>query len=89
MNLREALINQNPSLELLRAAQAEIARLDAEVAQARRLHYEAQAMLARILTIVQAARATEEVRRDARDGTDYSILFDRVEDIHLIIQGGK
>lgn len=33
MNLREALIAQAPSLELQRAAQAEIARLDHEVHQ--------------------------------------------------------
>lgn len=31
MELREALIRQSPSLELQRAAQAEIARLDAVV----------------------------------------------------------
>jgi hypothetical protein len=31
MNLREALIVQGPSLELQRAAQAEIARLDARI----------------------------------------------------------
>ena len=33
MQLREALINQNPSLALQRAAADEIARLDAEVAR--------------------------------------------------------
>jgi len=31
MNLRDALISQAPSLALQRAAQAEIARLDAEI----------------------------------------------------------
>ncbi len=33
MKLREALITQAPSLELHRAAQAEIARLDAQITQ--------------------------------------------------------
>jgi hypothetical protein len=48
MNLREALIAQGPSLELHRAAQAEIARLDAIIhikqralEEAARLHTEA------------------------------------------------
>ena len=46
MNLREALIVQNPSLELQRAAQAEIARLDDMLKTLTARFYEAQAELA-------------------------------------------
>jgi len=46
MNLREALIVQNPSLELQRAAQAEIARLDSVLKDLAARYYEAQAELA-------------------------------------------
>ena len=37
MNLRDALIQQSPSLELQRAAQAEIARLDHQLSETRKL----------------------------------------------------
>lgn len=56
MDLREALIAQRPSLELQRAAQAEIARLDAQVRDLTALHYKAQAKLARVRGEVVSAQ---------------------------------
>ena len=47
MNLREALITQGPSLSLQRAAQSEIARLDAEVSRMRAECAETRAELIR------------------------------------------
>ena len=45
MNLRQALIEQSPSLALQRAAADEIARLDAQVAQLKRDLAETQVLL--------------------------------------------
>lgn len=52
MNLREALIAQAPSLELQRAAQSEIARLDHQLRQANELIRE-------VYGLVRAARGAD------------------------------
>ena len=56
MNLREALIVQAPSLALQRSAQAEIARLDAEVDRMARIVAEARDDLAVIRGMVDNYR---------------------------------
>lgn len=55
MQLREALIQQNPSLALQRAAADEIARLDAEVARALDLLGQAGTLLVDAAPSVYAA----------------------------------
>ena len=81
MNLREALIVQNPSLELQRAAQAEIARLDGELALATARHYKAQAQLARILELVQRA---QEMYNALVDSDETANCFDHADVMEII-----
>ena len=82
MNLREALILQSPSLELLRAAAAEIARLDAQVQRLALLHYEAQARLATVHATLRGAMdfdAELDAKEVAPCGDEYNRLFGYVE----------
>lgn len=64
MELREALIRQSPSLELQRAAQAEIARLDAVVMLLTKEVQELQSELLMVKTDLQALERIHYLRFD-------------------------
>mgnify|MGYP000926611435 CR=1 FL=1 len=88
MDLREALIRQGPSLELQRAAQAEIARLDAQVRDLTALHYKAQAKLASIHLEVVAALEFNNGLLDANRAPNehaYDVLLAHIDHIHTTI----
>jgi hypothetical protein len=63
MELREALIRQSPSLELQRAAQAEIARLDAVVMLLTKEVQELQSELAEANQILDDIQSAADDRR--------------------------
>lgn len=77
MNLRDALIDQHPSLALQRAAQAEIARLDLALL-AWQTHYAAQEAYTR----AQAAETELPTRMQAAD-TLMSAFF-ILQDLELL-----
>lgn len=77
MNLREALIEQHPSLALQRAAQAEIARLDLAL-RAWRTHYAAQEAYAR----AQVAEVDLSIRMQAADTLTSAFFI--LQDLELL-----
>ena len=68
MNLREALISQGPSLELHRAAQAEIARLDGIIEGYRQQVIAAAGELARLEGETRARAAAKAGDAGPRSG---------------------
>lgn len=92
MNLREALIVQGPSLELQRAAHAEIARLDGELSLMAARHYQAQAQLARVLALVQRAQELNNALVDSDEVAncyDHADLMEIIDTISTIITEAK
>lgn len=91
MQLREALINQSPSLELQRAAANELARLDAQAKMLTQGHYRMSTQLGKITALVSAAMERDNEMRDKErcpDGDDYETLYCVVSAVHLILRGG-